>query len=199
MNFLGESRRYGLASVMVCQWLKCNVLFRFTTSNVINYDSSDHYSGNNGAVLGQIATGGEADHLIEQFNCVQVPSLSCRSFIQMERSLGIAFEAMVGENLLIAGQKEKQLAIQQENYHNGVPAITVVVDGGWSKCSHKHSYNANSGVGVIFGAATKALLFIGIRNKQYVPLVPETMSQLSHTSAFVIGQVAPAAWKLTLF
>ena len=40
-----------------------------------------------------------------------------------------------------------------------------MVDGGWSKRSHKHSYNANSGVGVIFGAATKALLFIGVRNK----------------------------------
>ena len=79
--------------------------------------------------------------------------------------MGETFEAMVGENLLIAGQKEKQLAIEQGNYHNRVPAITVVVDGGWSKRSHKHSYNANSGVGVIFGAATKALLFIGVRNK----------------------------------
>ena len=68
--------------------------------------------------------------------------------------MGTAFEAMVGRNLLIAGQKEKQLAIEQGNYHNGVPAITVVVDAGWSKRSHKHSYNANSGVGVIFGAAT---------------------------------------------
>ena len=72
---------------------------------------------------------------------------------------------MVGENLLIAGQKEKHLAIKQENYHNGVSAVTVVVDAGWSKRSHKHSYNANSGIGVIFGAATKAFLFIGIRNK----------------------------------
>ena len=147
MNFLGESRRYGLASVMVCQCLKCHVLFRFTTSNII---SSDHYSINTGAVLGQIATGGGADHLMEQLTCVQVPSLSSQSFIQMERSMGAEFEAMVGENLLIAGQKEKQLAIEQGNYHNGVPATTVVVDGGWSKRSHKNSYNANSGVGVIF-------------------------------------------------
>ena len=30
-------------------------------------------------------------------------------------------------------------------------SITVVVDGGWSKQSHKHSYNAKSGVTVIFG------------------------------------------------
>ena len=88
-----------------------------------------------------------------------------RSFIQIERSMGTAFEAMVGENLLIACQKEKQLAIEQGICHNGVPAITVVVDAGWSKRNHKHSYNANSGVGVIYGAATKALLFTGARNK----------------------------------
>ena len=31
--------------------------------------------------------------------------------------------------------------------------------------AHGHSYNANSGIGVICGAATKELLFIGVRNK----------------------------------
>ena len=40
-------------------------------------------------------------------------------------------------------------------YHNGVPTVTVVVDAGCSKRSHKHSYNAKSGVGVTFSAATK--------------------------------------------
>ena len=55
-----------------------------------------------------------------------------------------------------------------KNYHEGVPPITVVVDGGWSKRSHRHSYNANSGVGVIFGTATKKLLYIGVRNKYCV-------------------------------
>ena len=79
--------------------------------------------------------------------------------------MGTTFEAIVSKQLLTAGQVERRLAIEKGNYHNGVPAITVVVDAGWSKRSHKHSYNANSGVGVIFGAATKALLFIGVRNK----------------------------------
>ena len=63
------------------------------------------------------------------------------------------------------GREEKQIAEQSIKYHEGVPAITVVVDGGWSKWSHKHSYNANSGVGVTFGAATKKLLYISVRNK----------------------------------
>ena len=55
------------------------------------------------------------------------------------------------------------MAIQQVNYNdNKVSAVIIVVDGGWSKRAHGHS---NSGVGVIFGAATKELLFIGVHNK----------------------------------
>ena len=73
----------------------------------------------------------------------------------MKCRIGNTFEDMIGKNSLIGGRKEKQLAIEQGNYHNGVPAITVVVD---ADCSHKHSYNGNSGIGVIFRAATKALL-----------------------------------------
>jgi len=61
---------------------------------------------------------------------------------------------------------ERKLAIKNNTYHCiGVPAITDVVNDGWSKRSHRHSYNANSGVAVILGAATKRLLYIGVRNK----------------------------------
>ena len=56
------------------------------------------------------------------------------------------------------------MAIARGDFHQGVPVITVVVDGGWSKRCHKHSYNAKSGVGVIFGQRMK-LLFVGVRNK----------------------------------
>ena len=47
------------------------------------------------------------------------------------------------------------------DYHDGVPAIcaiTVIVDGGWSKRSHRRSYNAKSGVGNIIGQKTKKIL-----------------------------------------
>ena len=59
-----------------------------------------------------------------------------------------------------AGREEKRLA----DYHQGVPAITVIVDAGWSKRSHRHSYNAKSGVGIIIGQATGKLLHVGVRN-----------------------------------
>ena len=36
---------------------------------------------------------------------------------------------------------------------------------GWSKRSHRHSYNASSGVAIILGEHSKKLLFLGTRNK----------------------------------
>ena len=150
---------------MVCQCSKCSILFWFTTSEVTSYSTTNHYTVNISATLGQIATGGGADHLKEQLACIQVPSQSTPSFINLDCTMGATFEAVVITQLLTAGKMERQLTTAQGNYHNGVPAITVVVYAGWSKRSHKHSYNGNSGVGVIFRAVTKALLFIGVWNK----------------------------------
>ena len=61
-----------------------------------------------------------------------------------------------------AGIEEREHAIQQGHYHQGVPAITVVVDAGWSKQTHKHTYNALSAVGVIFCHYTGKLLYVGL-------------------------------------
>ena len=61
-----------------------------------------------------------------------------------------------------AGREKHRLAFE---YDRGVPAITVVIDGGWSKRSHCHSYNAKSGIGVFIGLRTNKLLYIGVRTK----------------------------------
>jgi len=67
------------------------------------------------------------------------------------------------------GREEQELAIQQNRLDDDkVPTITVVVDAGWSKRAHKHSYNALSGVGVIFGLQTGKLLYLNVRNKYCV-------------------------------
>ena len=42
---------------------------------------------------------------------------------------------------------ERQLVLQNEETHEGVPAITAIVDGGWSSRSHKNSYDALGGGG----------------------------------------------------
>ena len=55
--------------------------------------------------------------------------------------------------------------LDRKDFFQGIPSITVVIDGGWSKRSHKHSYNAKSGVALIIGKETNKLLYLGIRNK----------------------------------
>ena len=70
---------------------------------------------------------------------------------------------VVGLPLAVNGEKE--LAIEQGDYHEDIPAITVITDGGWSKRSHRHSYNAESGVGVIIGLETRKILHLNVCNK----------------------------------
>ena len=84
-------------------------------------------------------------------------------FIDIELCLGHLLEQYLTELMLEAGREEKQIAIDGKRDHQSIPAITVIVNAGWSKRSHQHSYN--SGVGVIFGAATNKLLYMGARNK----------------------------------
>ena len=130
-------------------------------SKILSLQGKNHYCSN----LGAVATGGGGSHLEEQLMSMNIPSLSRYSFVSIERSLGLAFETLVTNLLLSAGNEEREHATVNNITFEGIPAYTVVVDAGWSMRSHKHSYNANSAVGVIFGAHTKKLLFIGVRNK----------------------------------
>ena len=90
--FLGERPRYGLASVLVSQCQKCQSIFRYYTSNKLTYNNNTHYISNIQAVLGQIATGGGAEHYLEeQLACAQVLPLTKINFILLDCTLGRVF------------------------------------------------------------------------------------------------------------
>ena len=72
---------------------------------------------------------------------------------------------LFAESMTSAGKEEREIAITNNSYHQGVPAVTVIVDGGWSKLSHRHSYDAKSGVAIIIGKATRKILHMGAHNK----------------------------------
>ena len=61
-----------------------------------------------------------------------------------------------------AGEEEKAIAISKGHYHQGISAITVIVDSGWSK---RFLY-AKSGVGIIIGKETGKILRIYGSQKQ---------------------------------
>ena len=112
-----------------------------------------------------MVTRGGHSHLEECLSVLGVPVMSKSTFINTEHDIGEWWKEKLMESMIDAGKEEKRLAEVRGSYHDGVPTITVIVDGGWCKRSHKHSYNANSGVAIIVGRETGQLLHIGIQNK----------------------------------
>ena len=100
-----------------------------------------------------------------------------------------------------AGQEECRLAIERGDYHQGIPAITVITDGGWSKHKHKHPYNAKSGVAIIIGKETGKLLYIGVRNKycSVCARAEKSGEPLPNTNASRTGAHHRPPWKRTSY
>ena len=135
----------------------------FPTSPVVQ--GSKKWQINLAAVWGQMATGGGYSTLQESMAVIGIPVMTKKSFIATERMVADKWWESLEISMKDAGAEEKQLTISRNSFHEGVPAITVIVDGGWSKRSHKHSYNAKSGVGIIVGEETGKMLHLGVRNK----------------------------------
>ena len=163
---LVEQARYGMASILSYKCDGCGQDNSFATSTKVDIPSNGKYwSCNVAAIWGQMSTGGGFNHLEESMGVLGVPVMSKQSFVNTEQKIGKWWWDQFKDSMQAAGKAERQLAIQENNYHQGVPAITVIVDAGWSKRTHKHTYNALSAVGVIFGKRTGKLLHLGVRNK----------------------------------
>lgn len=165
VKLTGEQRN-GLASILSASCSQCSESIHLETSRKVKGPSGyQRWESNLAAVWGQMCTGSGHTHLQDTMSVLGVPVMSKTAFIQTERDIGEVWEREMEKAMLDAGKEEKRLAEQRGDYHQGVPAITVIVDGGWSKRSHKHSYNAKSGVGIIIGQQTGKILHIGVRNK----------------------------------
>lgn len=161
----GETKE-GLASLLSSRCTKCgHEVVLGTSSKVKGPKGYQRWECNLAAVWGQMATGGGHAHLSETMSVLGVPVMAKKTFIQTEKDIGEFWHKRLADAMAEAGREEKRLAEEKGELHEGVPAITVIIDGGWSKRSHRHSYNAKSGVAIILGRRTGKLLHIGIRNK----------------------------------
>ena len=142
---INEQKREGLASVFTIHCNGCSEDFTLATSAKVKGPSGHQYWENNlAAVWGQMSTGGGHAILQETMSVLGLPTMTKKSFMATERRIGEWWWNHLQESMKSAGEMEKTIAISQNRYHQGVPAIMVIVDGGWSKWSHKHSYNAKS-------------------------------------------------------
>ena len=167
IKLTGE-RRNGLASILTCHCTLCKHTIKLETSRKVKGPRGyKRWECNLAAVWGQMATGtGHAQ--LEEFimmSLIGVPVMMKASFIDTERNIGEWWKKELRQSMAEAGREEKRLAEERNSFSEGVPAITVILDGGWSKRSHKHSYNAKSGVAIIIGKETGKLLYLGVRNK----------------------------------
>jgi hypothetical protein len=146
----GEVYKDGLASLLQAKCLGCNEIFRIWTSNKV----SKQFEINLGACWGAMATGSGTSSLCESLSTMGVPSMSGKTFTKLEEEIGKFWQEELQSCMREAGREEREIAVREGRFHEGVPAIDVIVDGGWSKRSHKHSYNALGGVAIIIGAKT---------------------------------------------
>ena len=166
IKLIGETHRMGLASIISAVCLGCEKTFNFDTSKKIkSSNNNQRYEINLRAVWGQMATGGGASNLNEQLGTIGVPGLRPNTFTAIEREISTWWKNILMNDMREAAEEEKQIALQKGHKHEDVPYITVICDGGWSKRSHKHSYNALGGVAIIVGAETGKVLHMGVRNK----------------------------------
>lgn len=138
---MGETCRNGLASVLIARCNSCGKEITFpTSSKVSGQGGAKRWECNLAAVWGQMSTGGGFATLRESMSALGVPVMTKKSFIETERTLGSWWWKALEESMEAAGKEEKELAIARKDFHQDIPAITVIVDGGWSKRSLKHSY-----------------------------------------------------------
>ena len=148
-------------------------------------------------VWGEVVTGGGHSRLEETLVVLGVPVMTKCSFISTERGIGDQWRKRLEQSMVEAGREERWLAIERGDFHEGAPSVTVIVDGGWSKHSRKHSYNAKSDVAIIIGKETGKLLHIGIRNK-FCAACTQGIPKEKH-SCFKNWSVLHLKWKVTSF
>lgn len=78
---------------------------------------------------------------------LNIPNMSNHLYQKLHAEVEEFTSATAWESMSCAAKEEAELAIKNgEVNEDGVPLITVIADGAWSKRSYKINYNALSGV-----------------------------------------------------
>ncbi|KAB0795633.1 hypothetical protein PPYR_12472 [Photinus pyralis] len=148
---------HGLASLLHMKCSMCNETFKIHTSDdTVNKD----------AVLAMMSIGSGFCHLEQVTSSLDIPCMSARMYDSVHDEVSDACDIASLKAMREAAEEEKEIALRNKNVDkNGIPLITVVADGTWSKRSYHTNFNSLSGAAAIIGFQTKKVLFLGVRNK----------------------------------
>ncbi|GFU13760.1 uncharacterized protein NPIL_38891 [Nephila pilipes] len=121
---------------------------------------------NTAAVSGIMKIGGGFANLEEFLSTLDIPPLSSNTYQKEHDNIATAWEKVAENEMYCAAMEEKHLAVQAgEVGGDGIPMLTVVVDGCWAKRSYRTNYSSLSGAAAIVGFRTKKVLYMAVRNR----------------------------------
>ena len=162
---INETHRDGLASTLTTHCSNCNEEFTlYTLSKVKGLTGKPYWDANVAATWGRMSTEGGYSRLEESIAVLGVPVMTKKAFMAAELRIGEWWQMLLQESMKAAGEEENAIVLAKNRTHEGIPAIMVIVDGGWSKRAHKRCYNAKSGIGIIIGKETGKILFVGVHS-----------------------------------
>lgn len=102
----------------------------------------------NTAIVSSVVSNGQGYGQLEQFSAIlNMPCMANRTYQKEHEQISSNIEVTMWQALESAAKEEASLAVLRGDINeNGIPLITVVADGAWSKRSYKTNYNALSGV-----------------------------------------------------
>lgn len=134
---------YGFLSIFTFKCKICMIKIKLYSEDP--KDAKMHV--NKAAVNACQAIGIGSTQLLEFAGFLDLPTLSSNDFLRVQTEVADVIHATAWDEMKKAGEEEKRLAFESGNVGtDGIPLITVVADGQWSKRSYKTKYDALSGV-----------------------------------------------------
>lgn len=142
MEMVSE-QRHGLSSTL---FLKCK-LCGITKQIYSDPCDPNNIKLNDGVVLAATSIGIGYAQTEELFSSINVPFMAKQTYTASHERVADALHKSALQTMEDAGKEEAEIAKNIGALdENGIPCITVIVDGAWSKRSYGVNYNALSGV-----------------------------------------------------
>ncbi|KAF2887417.1 hypothetical protein ILUMI_18756, partial [Ignelater luminosus] len=161
MKFIKEHRR-GVTSKLL---FGCDTCCK--TLHVQTQPENTVETSNEAIVWESLSIGIGFSQLQELLPILNTPAMAKKTYNRYEINVWKKWKNELCQQMKKAAEEERKLAIAEGNIENGVPYITVVVDGDWAKRSYGHGY---SGVACIIGEKTKNYFLLASKINTLTPV-----------------------------
>lgn len=150
------------------------------------------------AVLGDMVEGLGYTNVKGKFATMGLKYMSPVTFKAREQKLLLHLRNITEKSMQKAAEEEAALAKKAGDVtKDGIPYITVILDGSWLKRCFGSKYDSLAGLGVIIGVKTGKILHIGVKNK-YCTKCNRSAKLSREPEKHICSQNFPRAWASTL-